>query len=51
MLLNFELWQRTFFDGQAQRFDYGRELSQISENNHADVQGTLYGIAEDPQPS
>ena len=50
MLLNFELWQRTFFDGHAQRFDYGRELFQVSEDNHADVQGTLYGVAEDPDP-
>jgi asparagine synthase (glutamine-hydrolysing) len=41
MLLNFELWQRTFFDGHAQRFDKGPEISTCGSGSHAGAQGRL----------
>jgi asparagine synthase (glutamine-hydrolysing) len=50
MLLNFELWQQTFFDGSASRFNRSPEFPSCSASSHSAVNGRLYGTIDNSQP-
>lgn len=45
MLLNFELWQRTFFDGHACQLENRGALPVLKGNGHTSGHGIVYGAA------
>ena len=50
MLLNFELWQRTFFDGHTESSNRGQKIPAWNGRNDAVFHGSLSTTTDDPQP-